>query len=534
MDKFYNVLSAEERAVFELRSLYKEYGYSQYKMSKFEEYDLYAKNKDFLVSENVITFTDTDGKLLALKPDVTLSIIKNGKDAGDSVKKVYYNEHVYRVSKGTETFKEIMQVGLECLGAVDNDCITEVLLLAAESLNAISKENVLDVSHLGIVKGILSAAKVSDKGADEIFSFLKDKNREGVLSVCKKEQVSDDYANLIEKLVTVYGLAKEVLPRLKEFNVTEEIKLATNSLEKVINSLIEKGYGEKIRIDFSVINDLNYYNGFTFKGFVSGLPSGILSGGQYDTLMAKMGKKDKAIGFAVYLDEIEKLPNATDEEELNFAIENKNKNMLNVALPKGRLGEKVYYMFEKAGFSCPSIKENNRKLIFENQEVGVRYFWVKPSDVAIYVERGAADVGVAGKDILLEYLPDVYELLDLKIGKCDMAVAAMSNFSDDRKKTLTVATKFTNIAKSYYAAQGRDIDIIHLNGSIEIAPILGLSDVIVDIVETGATLKENNLVVVEKFQPISARLIANKANFKFKSQEIEKIRASLFEQTENI
>ena len=206
--------------------------------------------------------------------------------------------------------------------------------------------------------------------------------------------------------------------------------------------------------------------------------------------------------------------------------------ILNVALPKGRLGEKVYAMFEKAGFPCPAIKENNRKLIFENKEVGVRYFWVKPSDVAIYVERGAADVGVAGKDILLEYNPDVYELLDLNIGKCDMAVAAKADFKDDRNKTLTVATKFTNIAKRYYASQGRDIDIIHLNGSIELAPILGLSDVIVDIVETGATLKENKLEVVEKFLPISARLIANKANFKFKYQIIEKIMAELKAQTE--
>lgn len=206
--------------------------------------------------------------------------------------------------------------------------------------------------------------------------------------------------------------------------------------------------------------------------------------------------------------------------------------ILNVALPKGRLGEKVYDMFEKAGFPCPSIKENNRKLIFENKEVGVRYFWVKPSDVAIYVERGAADIGVAGKDILLEYNPDVYELLDLNIGKCDMAVAAKSGFVDDRNKTLTVATKFTNIAKKYYGSQGREIDIIHLNGSIELAPILELSDVIVDIVETGATLKENKLEVVEKFLPISARLIANKANFKFKSQVIEKIIAELSEKVE--
>ena len=197
--------------------------------------------------------------------------------------------------------------------------------------------------------------------------------------------------------------------------------------------------------------------------------------------------------------------------------------MLNVALPKGRLGEKVYAMFEAAGYECPSIKENNRKLIFENAERGVRYFWVKPSDVAIYVERGAADIGVAGKDILLEYAPDVYELLDLKLGKCRMAVAAPNEFHDDEQKTLKVATKFTNIAANYYASLGREIDIIKLNGSIEIAPILKLSDVIVDIVETGTTLKENNLEVKSEIVPISARLIANKSSFKFKGTDIEKI-----------
>ncbi len=201
--------------------------------------------------------------------------------------------------------------------------------------------------------------------------------------------------------------------------------------------------------------------------------------------------------------------------------------MLNVALPKGRLGEKVYAMFEKAGFPCPSIKENNRKLIFENEEAGVRYFWVKPSDVAIYVERGAADIGVAGKDILLEYSPDVYELLDLNLGKCRMAVAAKAGFRDDNRTALRVATKFSNIAANHYLSKGRDIDIIHLNGSIEIAPILGLSDVIVDIVETGTTLKENNLEVIETIVPISARLIANKASYKFKSEQINNLRSEL-------
>ena len=207
--------------------------------------------------------------------------------------------------------------------------------------------------------------------------------------------------------------------------------------------------------------------------------------------------------------------------------------MLNIALPKGRLGEKVYAMFESAGYECPSIKENNRKLIFENKEKQIRYFWVKPSDVAIYVERGAADIGVAGKDILLEYSPDVYELLDLNLGKCDMAVAAPNDFHDDGEKTLRVATKFTKIAADYYSKLGREIDIIKLNGSIEIAPILSLSDVIVDIVETGTTLKENNLSVLTKFLPISARLISNKSSFNFKNAQIEDIVNSIKNQVEN-
>lgn len=204
--------------------------------------------------------------------------------------------------------------------------------------------------------------------------------------------------------------------------------------------------------------------------------------------------------------------------------------MLNIALPKGRLGEKVYAMFEAAGYECPAIKENNRKLIFENAERGVRYFWVKPSDVSIYVERGAADIGIAGKDILLEYHPNVYELLDLELGRCRMAVAAPRNFYDDTTRTLRVATKFTNIAARYYAGIGRDIDIIKLNGSIELAPILGLSDVIVDIVETGTTLKENDLEVISTILPISARLIANRSSFKFKNAEIEAITSKMKEQ----
>ena len=205
---------------------------------------------------------------------------------------------------------------------------------------------------------------------------------------------------------------------------------------------------------------------------------------------------------------------------------------INIALPKGRLGEKAYAMLKNSGYECPAIEDPGRKLIFENPEKGVRYFWVKPSDVAIYVERGAADLGIVGKDILLEYEPEVYELLDLKMGKCRMAVAGKKDFREPVGRTLKVATKFPNITRNFYAGKCRDIDIIHLNGSIELAPILGLSHVIVDIVETGTTLRENNLTVYEEIVPISARLIANVSSFQFKDKTINAIRASLQKQVE--
>ncbi len=197
--------------------------------------------------------------------------------------------------------------------------------------------------------------------------------------------------------------------------------------------------------------------------------------------------------------------------------------MINIALPKGRLGESVYAMFKAVGYACPAIEEENRKLVFENPAAGVRYFWVKPSDVPIYVQRGAADVGVAGKDILLEHGPDVYELADLGVGRCRMCVAAKADFQDDGARTLRVATKFSRIARGYYASLSRDIDVIPLNGSIELAPLLGLSDVIVDIVETGRTLAENGLEVKAEILPVSARLIANKVSYKFKNQAIRQM-----------
>lgn len=201
--------------------------------------------------------------------------------------------------------------------------------------------------------------------------------------------------------------------------------------------------------------------------------------------------------------------------------------MLNIALPKGRLGDQVYELLASVGYDCKSIYDENRKLVFENPQTGVRYLLVKPSDVAIYVEHHAADVGIVGKDILMESTPDVYELLELGLGKCRMCVAGKEDYVEDKDRPVRVATKFTNIAKEHYAKLGRDIDIIKLNGSIELAPILGLSDVIVDIVESGSTIRENHLKVLEEFLPISARFIANKSSFEFKNKQITEMAEKL-------
>ena len=515
------ILSNAERLTFSLRELYSQSGYQPYRMSKFEDYDLYSRNKDFLVSDSVITFTDIGGKLKALKPDVTLSIIKNHSD-GETTK-LYYNENVYRVSKSVGGYKEIMQAGVECIGEVDSSLVGESLMLAAKSLSLVSPHFVLDVSSLDILNAALERITDSRHLQEELVKCVSEKNAHGIISICEENGIDTLSADSLIALLSLCGKPERVLQKLSDLCAELDCEEAYDELKEALSVFADSDLLEKIQIDFSVVSDRAYYNGVIFKGFISGVPDSVLSGGRYDKLLKRMKRKSKAVGFAVYLDMLERI----DEEAQTQAATD---TMLNVALPKGRLGEKVYAMFAAAGFPCPSILEPNRKLIFENKEAGVRYFWVKPSDVAIYVERGAADIGVAGKDILLEYEPEVYELLDLGFGKCRMAVAAPKGFEDDRRRTLRVATKFSKIAADHYAQKGRDIDIVHLNGSIEIAPILGLTDVIVDIVETGTTLRENNLEVVENIVPISARLIANKSSYKFKGDNITKIAHELKEQ----
>ena len=306
----------EQQAMLDLCELYGKFGYTQYKMSKFEEYDLYVRNKSFWVSDSVITFTDTNGKLMALKPDVTLSIVKNSRDLPGYVQKLYYDEHVYRISDKTSSYQEIPQVGLECLGDIDDYCIAEVLTLAAESLAAFDKNYILDVSHMGILSLVLDRIGISESGRRELIECISKKDIHDAERICREEGIDADKASLLSRLEACSGRVDAALEGLYSlFNDAE-----WSAIVKRFGDILALLPKENIRIDFSVINDMNYYNGIVFQGFVPTIPTDVLSGGQYDNLMARMEKKSGAIGFALYLDRLEALVSPRKEFDVDALL----------------------------------------------------------------------------------------------------------------------------------------------------------------------------------------------------------------------
>lgn len=311
-----NVIKSDEKAIFSLRDLYRRYGYNQYKMSRFEEYDLYVRNKDFLVSDEVITFTDRKGRLLALKPDVTLSIIKNAT-AKEGISKYYYNENVFRVSQGTDNFKEIMQAGLECIGDLSAYEISEVVLLAAKSLELISNDWVLDISHMGLIAAMLENAGLSHSGKKEALTYLNQKNGHQLKELCDREGIDESKCEKLLSLTTLSGNGKEILTSLKGYMESAEEIAAFDEFCALFEVITNFGFGDKVKIDFSVGNNMKYYSGVVLNGYLSGIPSCVLSGGQYDRLLEKMKKSEKAIGFAIYLDLLERF----QEEKTRFDVD---------------------------------------------------------------------------------------------------------------------------------------------------------------------------------------------------------------------
>ena len=566
----WNRLRFQERLALLLRQTYEDAGFQPYRMGRFEEYGLYQENRRFLTSDQILTFTDLDGRLLALKPDVTLSIAKNAVVEPGTCGRFYYHENVSRPSRSSGAFREIRQMGVECIGAVDAAAAADTAALAVRTLSAAGQIWALEVGHMGFVLGLLDAAGVQSEHCGRLLALIRDKNAHELRKAAEALRLSPALAEDLQALFSLNGPWREVLDRAAGLARNEVMGAAVSELRALCgplsaaareaaggteDSAAETADGAsagELRLDLSLVNDMDYYNGIVMQGFLIGLPRPVLRGGQYDPLAARFRPGAKAIGFALYLDELDRLEECRLEEtRLNenrpgetrlegnpvspeAASPSKGtapESMVSVALPKGRLGDKVYNLLAGAGYGCPEDYHDSRKLVVENRGAGIRYFLVKPSDVAIYVEHGAADVGIVGKDILEESAPDVYELLDTGLGRCRVCVAGPVDFQDSPGRVLRVATKFVNIAKRHFASRGREIDIIHLNGSIELAPLLGLSDVIVDIVETGTTLRENRLRVIEEFMPVSARFIANRSSLQFKRAAIEtlveKLRAAV-------
>lgn len=314
------VIKKDERAIFALRSLYRQYGYAPYKMSRFEEYDLYVRNKDFLVSDEVITFTDHTGRLLALKPDVTLSIIKNTEDRPGAVQKVYYDENVFRVAKGTHSFKEIMQAGLECIGDIGGYEIAEVVLLAVRSLSLLNDHYMLDLSHMGLVSAMLAESGLSQEGKSLALGFIHQKSGHELKELCEKEALSASAAAKLQALIDCCGAPEKVLSAMEPLLETHDEKAAFADFSALCAILTRSGYGDGVRVDFSVGNDMKYYSGVVFKGYLEGVPAGVLSGGQYDKLLQKMGRKSGAIGFAVYLDLLERLEKSEEDYDVDTLL----------------------------------------------------------------------------------------------------------------------------------------------------------------------------------------------------------------------
>lgn len=320
----------EEKAIYALRSLYTKYGYKPFKMSKFEEYEFYIQNKDFLVSDRIIAFNDTNGKLLALKPDVTLSIIKNGEDVDGFKQKVCYNENVYRVSENTHQFKEIMQTGVECIGDVSLYDIYEMIVMAAESLGMISQNFVLEISHLGLLSSLLDSVSNNTVFKLEAIKYISDKNPHDLSRICDENSIEENLKSALLSFVSIYGERGQVLEKLA--TIGEYVAPdAVNTLKTLSGMLDNLDYSGKIKFDFSAVSDMNYYNGIVFKGYIDGISQSVLTGGQYDNLLYKMGRKSGAIGFAIYLDLLDDLPSeksSYDVDVLLLCDDNTDNNLL--------------------------------------------------------------------------------------------------------------------------------------------------------------------------------------------------------------
>lgn len=503
-------------------------GYQGIETPTFEFFDVFSREVGTVSSRELYKFFDKEGNTLVLRPDMTPSIAR-------AVSKYFHDETPIRLCYMGNTFinydkyqgrlKETTQMGAELMGDGSVASDVEVLSVLIEALQEAGlREFQVSVGQVEFFKALLREAGIGNAAEESLRRLISDKNRFGAEELLASYDISEKLRATFLEMATLTG-GEEALQKARSLTDNAEALEALERLQEIYEGLKKKGYEKYVTFDLSMLSKYNYYTGIIFHAYSYGYGEPIAKGGRYDNLLSHFGRELPAVGFAIVVDQLQRALRNDAEKKVNATDD--GKRYLTFALTKGRLAKKTLELLEKVGITCEEMKDpDSRKLIFVNEELGLKFFLAKGPDVPTYVEYGAADIGVVGKDTLVEEGRKMYEVLDLGFGKCRMCVCGPESAREKlaHQEQIRVATKYPDIAKDYfYNQKHQTVEIIKLNGSIELAPIVGLSDVIVDIVETGSTLRENGLGVLEEVMPLSARMVVNQVSMKMESERITKL-----------
>lgn len=503
-------------------------GYQGIETPTFEFFDVFSREVGTVSSRELYKFFDKEGNTLVLRPDMTPSIAR-------AVSKYFHDETPIRLCYMGNTFinydkyqgrlKETTQMGAELMGDGSVASDVELLSVLIEALQEAGlREFQVSVGQVEFFKALLREAGIGNAAEESLRRLISDKNRFGAEELLASYDISEKLRATFLEMATLTG-GEEALQKARSLTDNAEALEALERLQEIYEGLKKKGYEKYVTFDLSMLSKYNYYTGIIFHAYSYGYGEPIAKGGRYDNLLSHFGRELPAVGFAIVVDQLQRALRNDAEKKVNATDD--GKRYLTFALTKGRLAKKTLELLEKVGITCEEMKDpDSRKLIFVNEELDLKFFLAKGPDVPTYVEYGAADIGVVGKDTLVEEGRKMYEVLDLGFGKCRMCVCGPESAREKlaHQEQIRVATKYPDIAKDYfYNQKHQTVEIIKLNGSIELAPIVGLSDVIVDIVETGSTLRENGLGVLEEVMPLSARMVVNQVSMKMESERITKL-----------
>lgn len=495
-----------------LTDLFSKRGYAEISTPEVEFYDLFVQSGNPLPQESFLKIVDRSGKIMVMRPDCTIPIARVAATKLKAVplpQRLYYNETVFRsgqAHKGGSS--EIAQCGVELIGAAGQEADVEVIALAVEALKAVSPHSFhIELGHVGLFRALAAEMDMGTVQTEQMRLLIEGKHFAALNDLLEPYKDKPAYA-VLSRLSQLFG-STEVLDEAEALvGKREEVEY----LRALYAALKEKGCDQFVRFDLGLVHQIDYYTGVVFRGYVEGAGASVLSGGRYDNLVEKFGRPAPAIGFSVDADAVAAClsqPQAPAEHRLR------------IALTKGRLQDQSVELFEAMGLDCSPIRHPGRRLVHSIPNYNLDAVLAKAPDVITYVEHGVCDMGIVGKDTILEKGSSFYEVLDLGFGKCRFALAVKEG-SDfyGTYKTRRIATKYPEVARTFFEKKGMDVEIIKIEGSVELAPILDLADAIVDIVETGATLRENGLVPIEDVAQVSARLIVNTASMKLYKTEI--------------